>query len=293
MAPSDDRPIRKQMAYKSRREIDGSARRNERRNERSRIIQGILPWVAGFGLALGMSIPIRDHYVRLRSLPPLGSRIESVESAISSLKTLESELEGMKSDMKDTAVATEAIKSEYEKAKELEKLTDKQLSRIRSAVVPEKTLIESAGEWFIGFVSGVAASILAAFIHSSWVQRSGRGRQEAEVESLSGSSHSVVNSAEETNIVNINNAAGTVDIQGPTVEGPQGPEAKRLQLINKARLLLIELDPSRALQTPLPELELRYLHLREQKKSAGISDDTLFRDLNRIKKRLDHYKRQR
>ncbi|MCI5126110.1 MAG: hypothetical protein D3925_16965, partial [Candidatus Electrothrix sp. AR5] len=66
--------------------------------------------------------------------PPLHQRIETVETAIDNLKNLEKELVDIKEDMAQTEQAAKAIEEEYEKAKELQQLTDEQLGAVRSAL---------------------------------------------------------------------------------------------------------------------------------------------------------------
>jgi Holliday junction resolvase len=100
---------------------------------------------------------------------PLNERIETVERAIGSLKDLEQNLTDIKTDMEDTRLAKAAIEADYEKARELEKLTDAQLDSIKLA-------LSSQGWWqtslnyVFGFILGVASSLVASVIYERWQQ---------------------------------------------------------------------------------------------------------------------------
>ncbi|WP_417749492.1 restriction endonuclease [Rosistilla oblonga] len=97
--------------------------------------------------------------------PPLHQRIETVETAIYNLKNLEKELVDIKEDMAQTEQAAKAIEEEYEKAKELQQLTDEQFGAVKSALQRQswrKTLLD----YFLGFILGIAGSLTASVIYS-------------------------------------------------------------------------------------------------------------------------------
>ena len=97
--------------------------------------------------------------------PPLHQRIETVSTAIDNLKNLEKELVDIKEDMAQTEQAAKAIEEEYEKAKELQQLTDEQFGAIKSALQRQswlKTLID----YLLGFILGIAGSFIASVIYS-------------------------------------------------------------------------------------------------------------------------------
>jgi hypothetical protein len=101
---------------------------------------------------------------------PLHQRIETVESAIDNLKNLENELIDIREEMAQTERATRAIEEEYEKAKQLQQLTDEQFSAVKSALEKtswQKTLLD----YFLGFLLGVAGSLTASVIYSRAKQR--------------------------------------------------------------------------------------------------------------------------
>lgn len=91
-------------------------------------------------------------------------QIEEVESAIGSLHNLERYLEKTKSDMLATQEAKDKIELEYSKAKELEKLTKKQIDAI-SLAVNRRTIRDALMDHFWGFVLGVAGSLAATYIY--------------------------------------------------------------------------------------------------------------------------------
>lgn len=102
--------------------------------------------------------------------PPLHQRIQTVENAIDNLKNLENELVGIREEMAQTERATRVIEEEYEKAKQLQQLTDEQFSAVKSALEKkswQKTLLD----YFLGFVLGVAGSLTASVIYSRAKQK--------------------------------------------------------------------------------------------------------------------------
>ena len=101
---------------------------------------------------------------------PLDKRIETVEKTLTSIRDLESYLSQIKQDMLDKEKATEVINQKYAQAKELEKITDAQLVALQSTLQKQNwrwTLFN----YVMGFVLGVASSLLASVIHARWKQR--------------------------------------------------------------------------------------------------------------------------
>ncbi|MDO6825426.1 restriction endonuclease [Marinobacter sp. 1_MG-2023] len=101
---------------------------------------------------------------------PLQQRIETVESAIDNLKNLENELVDIKEEMAQTEKATRAIEQEYEKAKQLQQLTEEQFSAVKSAL-EKKSWYKTLLDYFLGFVLGVAGSLTASVIYSRAKQK--------------------------------------------------------------------------------------------------------------------------
>ena len=102
--------------------------------------------------------------------PPLRQRIETVENAIDNLKNLENELVDIKEEMAQKERATRAIEEEYEKAKQLQQLTDEQFSAVKSAL-EKKSWKKTLLDYFLGFVLGVAGSLTASVIYSRAKQK--------------------------------------------------------------------------------------------------------------------------
>jgi hypothetical protein len=94
----------------------------------------------------------------------LSEQIKEVQSAINNLSSLETYLEKIKNDMTLTQEAKTKIEVEYNQAKELEKLTDKQIEAI-SLAVNKKTMFQWIMNYFWGFVLGVCSSLLASFVY--------------------------------------------------------------------------------------------------------------------------------
>lgn len=97
--------------------------------------------------------------------PHLQERIEKVELALDSLKSLEKHLDDIKKDMVKTEQETKAIQIEYNKAKELKKLTEAQYESINKAI-GKKTIYQTLFDYGMGLVFGVAGSLIASVIYS-------------------------------------------------------------------------------------------------------------------------------
>jgi len=101
--------------------------------------------------------------------PQLQERIEIVERAIGSLKDLEKQLIDIKGDMVETEKAAKVIEQEYAKAKELEKLTQEQFEAVKSAL-RSQSWQKTALNYGLGFVFGIASSLIASVIYSRFRQ---------------------------------------------------------------------------------------------------------------------------
>ena len=97
--------------------------------------------------------------------PQLQERIETVERALGSLKDLEEQLTDIKGDMVETEKAAKVIEHEYAKAKELEKLTQEQFEAVKNAL-RSQSWQKTALNYGLGFVLGIASSLIASVIYS-------------------------------------------------------------------------------------------------------------------------------
>jgi len=102
--------------------------------------------------------------------PPLDRRIETVEKALGSMRDLEGYLADIKCDMEETQKATVAINQKYAEAKELEKLTAAQLAALQ-ATLQVRDWKWTILNYVLGFVLGVASSLVASVLYSRWKQR--------------------------------------------------------------------------------------------------------------------------
>lgn len=121
-------------------------------------LAGVLASIAGL-LASGIFFFVQPEK------PQLQERIETVECAIGSLKDLEKQLIGIKGDMVETEKAAKVIEQEYAKAKELEKLTQDQFEAVKSAL-RSQSWQKTAFNYGLGFVLGIASSLIASVIYS-------------------------------------------------------------------------------------------------------------------------------
>lgn len=92
------------------------------------------------------------------------TQIKEVEDAIIHIKNLEEYLVKIKNEILATKHAQDKIEEEYDKAKELEKLTGPQIEAIRIAINKRATSDKIMG-YIWGLLLGVAGSLLASFIY--------------------------------------------------------------------------------------------------------------------------------
>ena len=118
-------------------------------------------------IALGIAITVLfgDVFISVRfKEQDLQIQIREVEGAIKNIRNLETYLEKTKSDMIATEEAKVRIEEEYNKVKELEKLTENQLDAI-SLAVNKRTTTDIIKNYFWGFVLGVSGSLVASYIY--------------------------------------------------------------------------------------------------------------------------------
>lgn len=94
-------------------------------------------------------------------------RIVQLQKSIADLKSMESLLETMKSDLRDTQIQRDKIMEEYKETLELKNLTDKQINAI-SLVMTKKSFKQLILDNAAGFIAGVASSLAATVIYSRW-----------------------------------------------------------------------------------------------------------------------------
>ncbi|ELA9373120.1 hypothetical protein QUO16_004442 [Vibrio parahaemolyticus] len=127
----------------------------------------VFAWLSIFITVLGLSISIYSYFtVPLIESTGLDSRIEKVEGALQSIKSLESYLSDIKSDMEQTHIQTKVIQEEYEKSQVLKELTESQLNAVRGALDQNRTSWWlKLFDYFLAFILGIAASVVASNIH--------------------------------------------------------------------------------------------------------------------------------
>lgn len=96
---------------------------------------------------------------------PLENRIQTVDNALEGIKGLEEHLKQIKLDMESTAEETQQIQEEYRQAMALKDLTEEQIAITRKALASE-TLGQKALTTLLGFVLGVASSVVGSVVYS-------------------------------------------------------------------------------------------------------------------------------
>jgi len=139
--------------------------RNRSRRQQYALWLGVISGLASILASLSMSF-----FFDRQTQAPLNQRIETVERAIGSLKNLEQDLTDIKNDMVDTERSVKAMKDEYAKAKELEKLTEAQFDAVKAAL-RNRSWQQTVLNYVLGFVLGIASSLTASVIYSRWKQR--------------------------------------------------------------------------------------------------------------------------
>ncbi|SHI02108.1 restriction endonuclease [Desulfofustis glycolicus] len=137
------------------------AARSRSRKQRSLFVIGFLGALSSI---LGSFISTYLFFAEPEK-PLLNERIEKVELALGSLKNLENYLDDIKADMIQTEKETKAIEIEYQKAKELEKLTKEQYEVISKAI-GRKSTYQTIFDYSMGLLLGVAGSLIASVIYT-------------------------------------------------------------------------------------------------------------------------------
>ncbi len=101
----------------------------------------------------------------------LDERIQTVESALSNLRDLESSLNKVKDDMVATEHATVEANKKYEQAQEMLKLTEPQVNALKQTLQPAVKWWYKPFDYLMGFLIGVASSIVAALLIIRWQRK--------------------------------------------------------------------------------------------------------------------------
>jgi hypothetical protein len=160
------------------RMVEGSRSLGERFSEISkrRIFIYVVGIVAGLLSALfiymaSMDIVATEKMKMEMVSVSLSKDLQSVNTALESISDLEKSLQSVRETIENRRSEISRISVEYSKAKELERLTDIQRDELKSLLASQSTWdqIKSYG---LGFLIGVAGSILANAICETWFGRS-------------------------------------------------------------------------------------------------------------------------
>lgn len=123
--------------------------------------------ISVFGVVLSL-LGLIGSFHEFRQPAPLnpasfGTQIASVEESLDRLKTLEAGLQELKNELRSKSDEAVRISKEYEDAMKLKALTKEQLEQVKLAVGTQSR-VEVFMNYFLGFVLGVAGSVLATII---------------------------------------------------------------------------------------------------------------------------------
>lgn len=100
----------------------------------------------------------------------LSKQVKTVEESIAGLNVLERSLVTLKIDLQQKSEESERVAKEYERAMKLKSLTAEQLEQVKKAINSQGS-IDISLNYFLGFLLGVASSVLATVITDRWKQR--------------------------------------------------------------------------------------------------------------------------
>ena len=125
--------------------------------------QRLMPVLA---LLISLSATMSSLYYRSHPTTPetFRGRITRVESALSSLKDLERDLESMKKDILLIQQQKEDLEQQVEYAKSLQSVTEEQIKSIRYKLNPPKTFKDYFIDQGSAFALGIASSVVGAFL---------------------------------------------------------------------------------------------------------------------------------
>jgi Holliday junction resolvase len=157
-----------QLMLSSKVSASQQAMKTAEQRQRSQRQRLLFSSVAGVLSIIGALISI--YSIAFPPKAPLDKRIQTVEKALASMSDLETYLAEIKRDMKETQKSTAVINQKHEEAKELQKLTNAQLSALQ-ATLQIRNWKWTILNYIFGFVLGVASSLVASVLFARWKQR--------------------------------------------------------------------------------------------------------------------------
>lgn len=100
----------------------------------------------------------------------LPDEIAAVQQSLQNIRNLQDSLQRLQQKLDDMSVESRRINDEYAKAQQLKRLTASQLDEVKAAL-NQSSLLEWFETWGIGFVTGVAGSLVASWVWDKWVRR--------------------------------------------------------------------------------------------------------------------------
>lgn len=151
--------------FDSKISIQGSiAYKSIEKEKRTKYLASIAAAIGMIGSIVGF-IMVGKYFYEAED-QSLKARINNVQGALNNISNLENYLNSIKSDLEYTAKESAKIQREYKEALKLKELTQEEIIALRGAVgYKSQSWWREILEYFLGFILGVAASIVASYCY--------------------------------------------------------------------------------------------------------------------------------
>jgi septal ring factor EnvC (AmiA/AmiB activator) len=105
------------------------------------------------------------------------AHLKKVEQSLTSIRTLEKDLEAMRKDIISIEDEKAKIEQQLLDARALQTVTQEQIQAIRHEINPPKSTKDSLIGILSGFIGGIASSIIAAYVFNWFIERKQKKQQ--------------------------------------------------------------------------------------------------------------------